>query len=118
MAKGRPRKSSSSDVLLRSAELIGWAIGGLEREIVETRQKLEALTRQATQLRSRMGSSKKGRGPAAAATFDEPAAAGAPSGGHPRKRRQMSAAARKRISERQKKRWAEWRKKKAAGAQK
>ena len=114
MAKGRPRKSSGSDVLLRSAELIGWAIGGLEREIVETRQKLDALTRQAAQLRTRIGSSKKGRGPAAAATFDEPAAAGPAAAERPRKRRQMSAAARTRISDRQKKRWAEWRKRKAA----
>jgi hypothetical protein len=99
--------------LLRSAELIGWAIGGLEREIVETRQKLEALTRQAAQLRSRMVPGRKGRGPAAAATFDEPGTAGA-AAERPRKRRQMSAAARKRISDRQKKRWAEWRKRKAA----
>lgn len=114
MAKGRPRKSSGSDVLLRSAELIGWAIGGLEREIVETRQKLDALTRQAAQLRSRMGSTKKGRGPAAAPTFAEPAVTGAASVEAPRKRRQMSAAARKRISDRQKRRWAEWRKRKAA----
>ena len=117
MAKGRPRKSSTSDVLLRSAELIGWAIGGLEREIVETRQKLDALTRQAAQLRSRMGSSKKGRGPAAATTF-EPAVPGPAAAERPRKRRQMSAAARKRISDRQKKRWADWRKRKAASAEK
>jgi hypothetical protein len=114
MAKGRPRKSQSGDVLLRSAELIGWAIGGLEREIVETRQKLEALTRQAAQLRSRVpGSRARGKGPAAAGTLDQ--AAGEAE--RPAKRRQMSAAARKRISDMQKKRWAEWRKKKA-GAQK
>lgn len=111
MAKGRPRKTQSRDVLLRSAELIGWAIGGLEREIVETRQKLEALTRQAAHLRARAGGAVvKGRGPAAAASFDEPGMQAAP----PKKRREMSAAARKRISERQKKRWAEWRKKKSA----
>ena len=109
MAKGRPRKTQGSDVLLRSAELIGWALGGLEREIVETRQRLEGLTRQAAQLRSRVGSSGvKGRGPAAAATFDEPGVKQAPS----KKKRHMSAAARKRISDMQKKRWAEWRKKK------
>jgi hypothetical protein len=101
-------------VLLRSAELIGWAIGGLEREIAETRQKLEALTRQATQLRSRMGAPKRGR-PAGAASSGEPAAASASSSERPR-RRHMSAAARTRISDRQKKRWAEWRKRKAADA--
>ena len=111
MAKGRPRKTQGGDVLLRSAELIGWAIGGLEREILDTRQKLEALTRQAAQLRSRMsGRTEKSSGPAAAATFDEPGVRAA----QPAKRRRMSAAARKRISERQKKRWAEWRKKKQA----
>lgn len=112
MAKGRPRKTQGSDVLLRSAELIGWALGGLEREIVETRQRLEGLTRQAAQLRSRMGRpGAKGRGPAAAATFDEP---GVKQEAPSKKKRHMSAAARKRISDMQKKRWAEWRKKKAA----
>ena len=111
MAKGRPRKTQGGDVLLRSAELIGWAVGGLEREIVETRQRLEALTRQAAQLRSRIGgSATRGRGPAAAATFDEP---GVQQATPAKKTRQMSAAARKRISDMQKKRWAEWRKKKA-----
>ena len=76
MATGRPRKNTGSDVLLRSAELIGWAIGGLEREIVDTRQKLEDLTRQAAQLRSRVGSGKTRRG-AAAPAADESSAAGA-----------------------------------------
>ena len=38
MPRGRPRKNA--DVLLRSAEFIGWALGGLEREIVETRNRL------------------------------------------------------------------------------
>jgi hypothetical protein len=113
MAKRTARRTKNQDVLLRSAELIGWAIGGLEREIIATRQKLEALTRQASQLRSRM-SERGGRGPAAAASFAEPRAAGASGSERPKKRRQMSAAARKRISDMQKKRWAEWRKKKAA----
>ena len=37
MARGRPRKTPplGNDVLIRSAELIGWALGGIEREIVE-----------------------------------------------------------------------------------
>ena len=113
MAKRKGRQAKGGDMLVRSAELIGWAVGGIEREIAETKQKLEALTRQAAQLRSRIGSSAKGRGPAAAATFNEPGAEGG-SAAAPRKRRQMSAAARKRISDMQKKRWAEWRKKKAA----
>jgi len=116
MAKTTGRKTQD-DVLLRSAEFIGWALGGIEREIVETRQRLESLTRQAAQLRSRVGSGKTGsRGGAAPAmqadvATAEPQAAEAAA---PRARRQMSAAARKRISDRQKKRWADWRKKKGA----
>jgi hypothetical protein len=119
MAKRKARKArpgAGNDMLIRSAELIGWALGGIEREIMETRDRLDALTRQATQLRSRMrgGSAPKGRGPAAAASFDEPGVTGAAPAAKPaRKRRQISAAARKRISEIQKKRWAEWRKKNA-----
>jgi hypothetical protein len=45
------------------------------------------------------------RGPAAAATFDEPAATGTPR--RRRRRGKMSAEARKRISEQMKKRWAD-----------
>ena len=32
MPRGRPRKTTD-DVLMKSAELIGWALGGIEREI-------------------------------------------------------------------------------------
>lgn len=102
MPRGRPRKSDA--LLMKSAEFIGWALGGLEREIAQTRERLSALNAQATKLRARMGP--RGRtGPAAAASFDEP--------GVVRKRRKMSLAARKRISQRMKKRWAEYRKNKA-----
>ena len=102
MPRGRPRKRPRN-VLVRSAELIGWALGGLEREIVETRQRLTALTEQAAQLRARVGASGQGRGPAAAASFDEPGIAPP----RRRRRRRMSAEGRKRISEMMKKRWAE-----------
>ena len=57
MARGRPRKNPD-DVLIRSAELIGWALGGIEREIVETKNRLAALTAQANVLRSRIGRKK------------------------------------------------------------
>jgi hypothetical protein len=89
---------------MQSAELIGWALGGLEREIVETKKRLAALSAQAVQLRNRMG---KGRlpGPVAAPN------AAAVEGGKRRRRRRMSPEARKRISEMMKKRWAERRKK-------
>jgi hypothetical protein len=110
MARGRPRKNPN-DVLIRSAELIGWALGGIEREIVETRHRLASLTAQAAQLRHKVGA-KAPRGgaaanPAAAAGADAVSAAPA---GRTRRRRKMSPEARKRISEMMKKRWAERRK--------
>jgi branched-subunit amino acid aminotransferase/4-amino-4-deoxychorismate lyase len=102
----RGRRRSNADALMTSAEFIGWALGALEREITETRQRLAALTDQARRLRT--GRSGRTRGPAAAATFDEPGATSAT--GAPRRRRRrgkMSAEARKRISEQMRKRWAE-----------
>src|SRR5215831_9038207 len=96
MPRGRPRKTPD-DVLLKSAELIGWALGGLEREIVATKARLTTLSAQAATLRKRMGAS-----PAPA-----PAAA---AGGRKRRRGTMSPEARKRISEMMTKRWAERRK--------
>jgi hypothetical protein len=93
MPRGRPRKSPD-DMLLKSAEMIGWALGGLEREIVATKDRLAALTAQAVALRKRVGV----------------AAAAAAEGGRQRRRRTMSPEARKRISEMMKKRWAERRK--------
>ena len=110
MARGRPRKNPN-DVLIRSAELIGWALGGIEREIVETKHRLASLTAQAAQLRHRVGA--KGARPgsagstAAAGPVDIVSAAPA---GRTRRRRKMSPEARKRISEMMKKRWAERRK--------
>ena len=109
MPRGRPRKNPT-DVLIKSAEFIGWALGGLEREILETRHRLAALTAQANQLRTRIGA--KGTRTAAVGTSSPiaiaaPAAAAAPK----RRRRKMSPEARKRMSELMKKRWAERRKK-------
>ena len=106
MPRGRPRKNPT-EVLIKSAELIGWALGGIEREIVETRHRLSALTAQANQLRARIGA-KAGRGAAlsAAPAVEETAAPA----GRSRRRRKMSPEARKRISEMMKKRWAERRK--------
>jgi hypothetical protein len=102
MARGRPRKNRG-DVLIKSAELLGWALGGIEREILETRQRLAALMAQANQLRARTG----GKSARAEASTDE----SAPPQGRKRRRRRMSKEARKRISEMMKKRWAERRKK-------
>jgi hypothetical protein len=103
MPRGRPRKNVG-DALIRSAELIGWALGGLEREIVETRNRLAALTAQANQLRKQAGA--RGTRSFASAPAASGANASAPAPGAGRRRR-MSPEARKRISEMMKKRWAE-----------
>jgi hypothetical protein len=85
-------------MLMKSAELIGWALGGLEREISQTRDRLAALSARANQLRKRAG--RKGAQTAGDAAASEPT-------GRKRRRRRMSPEARKRISEMMKKRWAE-----------
>jgi hypothetical protein len=92
-------------MLFKSADMIGWAIGGLEREIVLTRERLAGLTAQVAKLRSRAGI--RGTGGGAAASTESAGTAGA---GRKRRRRKMSPEARKRISEMMKKRWAERRK--------
>jgi hypothetical protein len=109
MARGRPRKDRE-DVLMKSAEFIGWALGGLEREIAQTRERLSSLTAQAAKLRAQVGqrtTSSRAAIPAETATAGSIAESG---GGRRRRRRNMSAEARKRISDRMKKRWAEYRK--------
>ena len=105
MARGRPRKTD--DVLLKSAEMIGWALGGIEREIAETRTKLTALTAQAAQLRSRVGLKGTRGAPTEAGSAVVGAGDVAEVTGRKRRRRKMSPEARKRISEMMKKRWAE-----------
>ena len=99
MARKRPR-TSGRDALVRSAEFVGWALGGLEREIAETRARLAALNAQVAQLRARFGKR---------ASSSEAAEASAPPNRRKR-RRNMSAAARQRISDAMRKRWAERRK--------
>lgn len=103
MPRGRPRKKR--DVLVKSAELIGWAIGGIEREISQTRERLSALTAQAAKLRARAGIRGSSSNAAAASAGSE-----ASGNGRKRRRRKMSPEARKKISEMMKKRWAERRK--------
>lgn len=108
MPRGRPRKKYD-DALFKSAEMIGWAIGGLEREIVQTRERLNALTAQVAKLRA--GAGIRGLAKRTAAAAAPAGEAAAP--GRRRRRRKMSAEARRRISERMKKTWAERRKAKA-----
>jgi hypothetical protein len=110
MARGRPKKNAE-DVLMKSAEFIGWALGGLEREIAETRERLTALTAQAAKLRGRVGQGRSARGRAGGVA--EVTAGAGQEGGRTRRRRNMSPEARKRISEMMKKRWAERRRKSA-----
>ena len=102
MPRGRPRKNTD-DVLIKSAEMLGWALGGIEREIGATRERLTALTNQANQLRARLGQKV-----AAVTAVEDTGEAG---GGRRRRRRKMSAEAKKRISEMMSKRWAEAKKK-------
>ncbi len=106
MPPGRPRKNK--DVLMKSAELIGWAIGGLEREINQTKERLASLTAQAAKLRARAG--KRGGRTAAAEGSGEDASGSSAEPGRKVRRRRMSPEARKRISDMMKKRWAERRK--------
>ena len=106
MPPGRPKKNQRN-ALMKSAELIGWAIGGIEREIAQTRERLAALTAQAIRLRKRAGI----RG--AAAVSGGSVGAGPSAAGGTRRRRKMSPEARKRISEMMKKRWAERRRAKS-----
>lgn len=104
MARGRPRKQDT--LLLKSAEMIGWALGGIEREIALTRERLATLTAQATVLRARLGA----RGGASAGVEPGAMNEGTAGTGKRRRRRKMSPEGRKRISEMMKKRWAERRK--------
>jgi hypothetical protein len=103
MPRGRPRKSD--EVLMKSAEFIGWALGGLEREIAHTRERLASLTEQAKRLRQKVGATAAGSSVTQASTNDGGAA------GPRKRRRRMSPEARKRMSDMMKKRWAERRRK-------
>jgi hypothetical protein len=83
-----------------SREVLTWALQGLEREIAETRQRLDTLLAHAAALRA------QARGGAPSAPAAAPAAPEAAPAA-PRKRKVMSPEARRRISLAMKKRWAE-----------
>lgn len=91
MAKSR---KSSKSLGSGNRELLTWALHGLEQEIATTRARVQDLEAQARVLRA----STRG----AAAPSEAPAAA-APK---VRKKRKLSADARRRIAEAQKRRWA------------
>ena len=45
MPKGRrTRRKSNDGIVIKSAEMLGWALGGIERGIVQTRERLAALS--------------------------------------------------------------------------
>ena len=99
MPRGTRRRNADDSVLVRSAELIGWAVGGIEREIVETRERLATLMARAAQLRTQAGRTDNRKGHTSA---------GGPKADRPR-RRKMSAEGRKRIADAARHRWAKWR---------
>ena len=92
-------------------DLMRWALTGIEREIAETRARLESLTREAAQMRKRVGRAATAAwGELSAPTgTDKPAAAGT----RRRRKHNLTPEARKRLSERMKKRWDEYRKQKS-----
>jgi hypothetical protein len=104
MPRGRPTGKGSA-ARIQSAELINWALGGIEREIAETRVRLAALVAQAALLRRRAGLGRVS-GP-----VPDTLAGAVPGPKARRRRRKLSAEARKKISDRMTRRWAEWRKK-------
>jgi hypothetical protein len=113
---GRPRKTkgdSTHNVLYKSAEFIGWALGGIEREILDTKNRLTALTDKASQLRARLGlggvarQAKRTRTAAGGAAVTSTAQAGRKGR---RRRRRLTREQRAAISERMKRTWAERRK--------
>lgn len=95
MAKSR---KSSNTGLGNSRELLTWALHGLEQEIATTRARLLELESQARALRA----SARGASPAGAPA----ATAGETAAPKVRKKRKLSADARRRIAEAQKRRWA------------
>src|SRR4029453_1410220 len=95
----RGRRRTAGNVLFKSAEWVGWALGGLEREITQTRERLAALTAEANKLRARAGRKVVG------------AASEVGSAGTRGRRSRMTPEGRRRISEMMKKRWAEAKKK-------
>jgi hypothetical protein len=106
MPRGRPRKTADG-ALIRSAEMIGWAIGGLEREIAATRNRLSSLTSEAAKLRKRIGQT-AGEALSAAGAAANRSSGTSGTSGTSRKRR-MSPEGRKKIADAAKRRWAKWR---------
>ena len=58
MPRGRAKQGKAEAFMVKSGTLLGWALGGVEREIAETRERLSTLMAQATKLRARLASLK------------------------------------------------------------
>ena len=58
MPRGRARQGRAEAFMVKSGTLLGRALGGVEREIAETRKRLSTLMAQAAKLRARLGSLK------------------------------------------------------------
>ena len=106
MARSR---SSATDALLQSEEFVEIALSSIEREIEATRDRLRRLAEVAEQLRQRRST---------AAPASVPSIADVVAGATARRKRKhnMSADARKKLSERMRRRWDEYRKNKAKAA--
>jgi hypothetical protein len=99
MARGRRRGAARAVGV--SAEVLSWALDGLQREIGQTKERLAELTARAREVRAALD---RGGRPAAETTPPAAPAAATPRQGRRRKRR-LSAEGRKRIREALKRRW-------------
>ena len=86
MPRGRARQGKAEAFMVKSGKLLGWALGGVEREIAETRERLSTLMAQATKLRTRLVTLKGRKTSAASPTAS----------GSRRRRRPTSGASKKR----------------------
>jgi len=101
----------------KSADIRKWAVIGADMRLWQLREEMEGILGAFPELRGdRTAGRRRGRPPASPAPAEqpqsepEPAAAAAPASVRPgRRRRQLSAAGRKRISDAQKARWAKLR---------
>lgn len=110
MAKKRKRAVKGQARSARTPELVTWALQGIQQAIAETRARLAELEAQARKLRGTV------RG-AAAELFAGDEADAAPTARkatRARKKRTLSAEARRRIAEAQKRRWAKVKKEKSS----
>ncbi len=86
MPRGPAKQGKAEAFMVKSGELLGWVLGGVEREIAETRKRLSTLMAQAAKLRTGLVSL-KGR---------KASAASPPASGSRRRPRRTSHASKRR----------------------